>query len=259
MKKWMLICLVILSALVLVFFIKSGSRASSHPVLRLYAGAGLRPAVEKLSTAFAAKTGIRVEADYGGSGMILARAREDRTADLFLPGDGSYVDRLQSFASNVAERVSVAHLVPTIIVLRGNPKGVHGLADLTRSDVRVGLGQPDSCEVGRVSRKILGKANIDPATLKLQEALTVNELGVWVKMKTVDAAIVWDAIAANVAADVESIAIAPSQIVVPDVVLARLATSRNADAAHQFILFVHGPQGQEILHQTGYSITQSGK
>jgi len=53
-----------------------------------------------------------------------------------------------------------------------------------------------------------------PHTLHAQKSLTVNELGVWVKMKTVDAAIVWDAIATNIAADVQTIDLPPEQRIV---------------------------------------------
>ena len=237
-------------ALIVVFY----PRAPEHPVLRLYAGAGLRLAVEKLVTAFALDTGVKVEADYGGSGLILARAGEDKDADLFLPGDAWYVDRLQTRCHNVADRVVVASFVPTIIVAKGNPKGVRGLADLARPEVRVGLGKAEACQIGRVSVTILAKAGVDVAALKAQESLTVNELGVWVKMKAVDAAIVWDAIAANLADDVEIIAIPPAQNVVSDVVLAHLTTSRHPDAARQFLAFVSGPRGQQILRDTGYRV-----
>ena len=231
------------------------SAAPARPALRLYAGAGLRLAVEKLVTAFTAQTGIRVEPDYGGSGLILARAREDQEADLFLPGDAWYVDRLQTLASNVAQRVQIAYFLPVIVVPRGNPKNVRGLADLTRSDLRVGLGNADACQVGRVARQILDKAGIDPAKIHVQESLTVNELGVWVKMKAVDAAIVWDAIATNITADVQTIAIPPVQRIVSDVVLARLRTSLQPDAAQRFLDFVQSPAGRRILEQEGYCTT----
>jgi molybdate transport system substrate-binding protein len=224
------------------------------PPLRLYSGAGLRPAVEKLVAAFEARTGIRVEPDYGGSGLVLSRAREDADADLFLPGDGWYVDRLQELSGRVAERAAVAYFVPVIIVAPGNPRGVKSVGDLARDDVRVGLGKADACQVGRASAKILANAGVDPGAVNTQESLTVNELGVWVQMKSVDAAIVWDAIAANMPDDVEQVAIAPEHNVISRVVLARLEGSRHPAWASRFLAFVQGPEGRRILREAGYRV-----
>ena len=254
MKKWIpgvLAVLVIVAGIVI--FIHPHLRAK--PALRLYAGAGLQRVVDKLGAAFEAESGIRVEPDYGGSGLILSRAREDLQADLFFPGDAWYVDRLQKLAGTVAERATVAYFVPTIIVAKGNPKGVQGLADFMRPDVRVGLGKAEANQVGRVSAAILKKAGIDIASRKPQEALTVNELGVWVKMNAVDAAIVWDAIAANMTNDVQAIAIPPEQAIISEVVLARLSGSRHPEAAQRFLAFVNGAKGQRILQETGYRVS----
>lgn len=257
MNKRMLLVIGV-SAAVLVLTLVIHPRAPATPTLRLYAGAGLRPAVDRLVAAFQSQTGIRVEPDYGGSGLVLARAREDRQADLFLPGDAWYVTRLQSLASNVAERITVARLVPVIIVARGNPKGVRGVGDLNRPDLHVGLGDPNACQIGCVSTQILINAGIRPESIHPQESLTVNELGVWVQMRNVDAAIVWDAIATNIAADVDTIAIPPELLADSDVVLARLSQSRDPAAADRFLAFVKGAEGQAILRKAGYRPASGG-
>ena len=227
-------------------------RAPTAPTLRLYAGAGLRPAVEKLVAEFEHLKGIRVEPDYGGSGMMLARAREDPQADLFMPGDAWYVNRLQLLSSNVAAQAMVARLAPMIIVARGNPKNLHSIADLARPDVHVGLGDPHACQIGCVSTQILHRAGIAPESIHAQEALTVNELGVWVKMRNVDAAIVWDAIANSITDEVDCIEIPADLRIDSDVVLARLTQSRNPALANQFVAFVLGAEGQGILREAGY-------
>ena len=253
MKKIMLIApvVLILAAIVYLLLPKGAGQTS----LRLYAGAGLRRAVDELASEFETRTGIRVDPDYGGSGLILSRVRDDQAADLFMPGDVWYVDRLEKFApGRVVGRATVAYFVPTIIVAKGNPKGIKSLVDLGRSDIHLALGKTDACQVGRVSARILKGAGLDPAELKTQESLTVNELGVWVKMKTVDAAIVWDAIAANIADDVDKVAIPPEKNIISEVVLARLSGSARPEKAESFIKFVSGPDGQRILKEKGFRI-----
>jgi len=241
------IFIVIVACIVMIY-----PRAVSNPTLRLYAGAGLRPAVEKLTAAFTAQTGIAVEPDYGGSGIVLARARDDQQADLFLPGDGWYVARLQALSGNVAEEANLGRLIPVIIVAKNNPKEIHKLHDLAQPGVRVALGDPQACQVGRVSTQILAQAGMSINDLHPQLALTVNELAIWVKMRNVDAAIVWETVATELGSDVEIIPIPREHRVDSDVVLARLSQSHNPLAASRFVAFAKSPAGQAILRQAGY-------
>jgi molybdate transport system substrate-binding protein len=243
---------VLLGVVVLLAAVVAVLLPGEEPQLRLYAGAGLRRAVSAAVARFHEETGIRVVPDYGGSGLLLARAREDAAADLFLPGDVWYVDQYEKLTRRETERAAVACFIPTLIVLKGNPKRIEKLSDLTRPGVTVGLGKADACQIGRISSRILTNAGVDPAGLKTQESLTVNELGVWVKTRTVDAAIVWDAIAANIADDVEIIPIPPEHNVVSRVVLAVLPTSRCPDDARRFLRFLSSPHGQRILSSQGF-------
>ena len=223
-------------------------------VLKLLAGAGLRTGVDQLAEAFFRATGIRVEPDYGGSGLILARARASRDADLFLPGEGWYVDRLQELAGTVDTRATVAWFVPVLIVGKGNPKTIRQIPDLARDGVLAGLGGEEACEVGRAATQILAKYGMSRTQLRVKEALTVNELGVWVQMRDVDAAIVWDAIAAGLGDAVETIAIPPASNVVARVEIALLKSSRNTDAARRWIEFLQSEEGRKILRAAGYRI-----
>ena len=219
----------------------------------LYAGAGLRPAVEDLVRAFRTETGIEVVADYAGSGVLISRAREDDDADLFMPGDVWYVDRLQELTGKVVSKTQVSWFVPVIIVRKGNPKKIAALDDFFRDDVKVALGNPKACQVGRISGEILRKNGLDRSRLpNVKESLTVNELGVWVKMGDVDASIVWDAIAANVADAVDVIPIPKDRNVISNVVVGLLSTSRNRDAAKRFIDFMTSEAGRAILKRRGY-------
>ena len=221
----------------------------------VYAGAGLRPAVDELTEAFEAETGIEVVADYAGSGMQITRVREDKSADLFMPGDVYYVDRLQELSGKVVSRTDVSWFVPVVIVKKGNPRKITTLADFYRDDVTVALGNPRACQVGRISAKILeknGHRREDLGTIK--ESLTVNDLGVWVKMGDVDASIVWDAVAANFADAVDVIAIPKEKNVISHVVVGLLSTSQHPDQAQAFIDFITSEAGRAILRKRGYRV-----
>ena len=220
--------------------------------LRLYAGAGLRRAVDELISQFTRQTGIKVEPDYGGSGILISRARLDPLADLFMPGDVWYVDRLDEQAGLIESKTPISWFVPVIIVRKGNAKNIKGLADFFRKDVTVALGNPKACQVGRIAREIFKRSGLDIAGIDAKQSLTVNELGVWVKMHDVDAAIVWDAIAANIADSVDVIEIPREKNVISRVVVGLMKTSKDKDSARKFIDFMTGRKGQAILKSKGY-------
>ena len=243
----------ILAGLVLANLITAGCRdRHQRPIVNLYAGAGLRHGIEALAEEFTRQTGIKVVPDYAGSGTHIARARESADVDLFMPGDVWYVDRLQELSGKVESKTPVAYFVPVIIVAKGNPKNITGLKDFFRPDVQVALGRAKACQVGRISGKILENAGLDRSKLNAKESLTVNELGVWVKMGDVDAAIVWDAIAANIADSVDVIKIPEEYNVISRVVVGLMKTSKHKEAAKKFIEFMTSQKGRAILNSKGY-------
>lgn len=231
-----------------------GGDGESRESVKLYAGAGLRRAVDELITEFKKETGIEVVPDYAGSGLQISRLREDADADLFMPGDVWYVDRLHELSGRIASKTAISWFVPVVIVRKGNPKNIRGLRDFFRDDVTVALGLPKACQIGRISGRILEKNGLVRAELDPKESLTVNELGVWVKMGDVDAAIVWDAIAANIADSVDVIEIPREKNVISHVVVGLLTTSKNKDAAGKFINFMTSRAGRAILKRKGYRI-----
>jgi molybdate transport system substrate-binding protein len=243
-------------------YFHNGIRVSEMPIvdnrkikLRAYIGAGLRPAFETLIKEFLVKTGITVEPDYGGSGMIITRAREDRIADLFIPGDIWYVNELHRKSGLIASITNMAYFIPVIITQKNNPEKIKGLNDFIRNDIRTAIGQPDACQIGRLTKKIFRKNNIDISQIKTRmESLTVNELGVWIKMGRADAAIVWDAIATNIAEDVNIIKIPSEKNIISTVAIGIMTTSPHPAAADKFVKFITGPTGKSILKKHGYSL-----
>ena len=220
--------------------------------IKIYAGAGLRPALTELADQFERKTGRECEIDYGGSGMIISRAQEDNQADLFIPGDVWYVDRLNELTGKIQQKTTLSYFVPTIIVQKGNPKKIKGLSDFARKDIRIALGNPQACQIGRLCVEILANAGLDAKGMPAKYSLTVNELAVWVKMKDVDASIVWDAIAANVKQDTDMIEIPKDTNEISTVVAGLLKTSQHPEAAREFLTFIASPEGQKILQDKGY-------
>ena len=214
----------------------------------------MRPAVEALAAAFEQESGIALEVDYAGSGTLITHAMGNSDADLFMPGNVWYVDRLHEKTGNIEERQTVSYFVPTLIVTKGNPLGIQRVEDLINPNLRVALGNPAACQIGRVSLRILNNAGVEFKDLHVMESMTVNELGIWIKMNHADVAIVWDAIAMNMAGSVEIIKIPPEINKISTVVCGLMKSSDNKEAARRFMHFMGSPQGQAILKEKGYRV-----
>jgi len=214
----------------------------------------MQPALDELLPAFTVDSGCVVRPEYAGSGLLLTRAQQPEVADLFLPGDREYVSELQRRTGRVAEAVDIAYLLPCIVVAGGNPMGVTSVADLGRPGLRLGLGNPKTCQVGRVADRVLRQAGLDPAAIDPKYSLTVSELGVWVRLGDVDAAVVWDATAAALAGTVDVVPIPADPGLLSRVTVALLTDAREAAAARQFLRFCVSSGAQGILRRRGYLV-----
>ena len=47
-----------------------------------------------------------------------------------------------------------------MVVQKSNPKGINSLADLTKEDIRVAIGEPDQCTIGVLTKNLLDDAGL---------------------------------------------------------------------------------------------------
>jgi molybdate transport system substrate-binding protein len=235
---------------------RDGPDPSGEKSLLLYCGAGIRPPVEELAEAFTIEHGVKVVVDYAGSEVLLSKIRLSRKGDLYLPGDRHYVDQAAE-EGMIASRERICFFVPTILVRKGNPKRIRGLEDLTRTGLRIGLGDPAACAIGRKTRKIFDKNRIAweavEANLAFQ-SLTVNELGMQIQAGSLDAVIVWDAIARYYEKYGEEVRIPVERNIISTVELGILSFSGNSEAAKVFMDFTLSMRGRGIFEKHGYRV-----
>ena len=155
----------------------------------------------------------------------------------------------------VLSRRSVCYWVPTILVQKGNPKKISGLEDLLKPGVKLGLGDPAACAIGRTSRQILAKNNISSNDIEqnlVYQSLTVNELGMQIQAKALDAVIVWDAIARYYSRYGDEISIAVEKNIISTVDIGVLKFTKHKELAEKFVDFVTSEPGQEIFKKNNY-------
>jgi molybdate transport system substrate-binding protein len=233
-----------------------GCKAEKEELL-LYCGAGIRPPADELIEIFGREYGVKVAPDYAGSEVLLSKIKIVHRGDLYMPGDKHYVEQAAREDMVLSQR-SVCYWVPTILVQKGNPKKISGLEDLLRPGIRLGLGDPGACAIGRTSKQILAKNNITFKDIEKNlvfQSLTVNELGMQIQAKSLDAVIVWDAMARYYSAHGEEVPIALEQNVISTVDVGVLKFTKHRKLAEKFVDFLVSEQGQGIFEKHNYSTT----
>lgn len=233
--------------------IVGGCMGGKATALKLYCGGGIRPPVSEIIKLFERETKIEIKPTYAGSGVLLTQIQLTQEGDLYMPGDELFISRAEE-KGLIVEKRNVAYFVPVILVQKGNPKGIKSLNDLSRDGIRIGVGDPDACAVGVITNAILKKSKLEERVKKniVYTGSTVVELANAVKLKTVDAAIVWDATAA-LYDDVKVIRIPRNQNVIARISIAILKFSKRKMEAKKFLEFITSDKAKEVFKKHGYT------
>ncbi len=251
LKKIIIVTLV--CALVTVAVLVWVSAAHAEKTLLVHAGAGIRPPLDELGEMFERETGVAVDYSYKGSGCLLADICFSRKGDAYIPGELFYIEQAGERDLIAKSRV-VAQMATVVIVQKGNPKGMEGLEDLTRRGMRVGLGDPKGVAVGRAASEALTKAGLVKQVEKnvVMSALNVVELGIGVKLKHLDAAIVWDATAHLFKGEVEMIEMPEKWRVDCPIPVGVLKFSSQQKEAERYMNFLATEEAQKVFLKHGY-------
>jgi molybdate transport system substrate-binding protein len=232
---------------------KSDSEAKK---LLLYCAAGIRPPAEELVESFGREHGVKIATNFAGSETLLSTIRLIRSGDLYMPGDKYYVDQAAQEGMILSQR-PVCYFVPTILVQKGNPKNIRGLEDLLRPGLKVGLGDANACAIGRTTKQIFTKNNIawDEVEKNLKfQSLTVNELGLQIQAKSLDAVIVWDAIAQYYDEHGTAVPSPVEKNVISTVDVGVLKFTPNRELAEKFVEFAASARGRDIFIKHNYTV-----
>ena len=240
----------VLLALAAVLFAAAG--CGSKPTLTVYCAAGVHAPVEQLAAEFSRRENVQVVPISSGSGVLLSQMQLAARGDVYVAGDDFFMQQAVD-KGLVAKPTTLAWWVAVIGVPKGNPKNVKGIEDLAREDVRVGLADPKAAAAGRAAAAMLAKAGLSSKVKPVVMTLTVNELGNHLKLGTLDAAIVWDAIVKQYKVDAAPIdARWRESVAIPAGVL---KFTKDAALAAKFISFLAGEDGHRAFEENGYTVT----
>jgi molybdate transport system substrate-binding protein len=219
--------------------------------ITVFAATSLTAAFEAEAAAFQRiHPAAKVTFNFGGSSELATQLNQGAPADVFASADqpnlqkvgvaGNLAGRAQTFAGNKLE----------IAVAPGDPKGIHGLADLARGGLIVVLCAP-AVPCGHYADQALDRAGVH-VTPESQEQ---NVAGVLSKVESgdADAGIVYTTDVEEAGGRVGGVQIPAEQNVVAGYPIALVKGGANAAGGRAFIEFVLSADGQAILARYGFS------
>jgi molybdate transport system substrate-binding protein len=234
--------------------------AKPEGTILVHCAAGMRLPISQMAAAFEKETGVKVQLSYDGSNRLLGQIKLTRKGDVYIAGDAEYV-ALAAKDGLVASRGRICYFRPVIMTKKGNPHGIKTLGDLVLPNLKIGQGDPKAAAVGRIMPKLLELNGVDAEAWKknvVLETATVNDLAVAIKLGTLDAVVVWDAIASGYTDVSDAIAIAPEKNICPEVESAVLTFAGNKSGAEAFVEFMSSDKGREICRKNGYGVDNPG-
>jgi molybdate transport system substrate-binding protein len=227
--------------------------------LMVFAGAASKPPTEEAAKAFEAKTGVKVDVIFGGSGYVLSQMMLGRKGDIYFPGSSDYMELAKKKEAVFPEtEKTVVYLVPAINVQKGNPKNVKTLKDLTRPDLKVAIANPEGVCVGAYAVELV-EALFTPEEKEAFRKNLINytesceKTATAISLKAADAVIGWRVFHYWDPERIETIPLDKSQVIrigyIP-IAVAKLTTNRPL--AQQFIDFLLSEDGKKIFRKYHY-------
>jgi molybdate transport system substrate-binding protein len=230
-----------------------GSDSSSSDTtgdITVFAAASLTESFNEIGEAFTkANPDAKVTFSFDASSALVTQISQGAPADVFASADQPNMDKLTTAGLNGTDPVVFATNLLAIIVAKGNPKGVTGVADLAKPDVKTVLCAAE-VPCGKYAQQILTSANVTVTPVSF--AQNVKGVVTPVTAGEADAGIVYvtDVIAAGDKAEAVDI---PSDInVVAKYPIAGVKASTKQAVDQAFIDFVLGDAGQAILEEHGF-------
>ena len=228
-------------------------RADTRPraPLRVYCGTSMRPAAEELARDFERETGVAIEFDFGGSETLLPKIEIAGEGDVFIAHD-PFGDELAR-KGKVERYVVPGCLIPVLIVAKGNPLQLHGLADLAKPGVKLGMMDARYSTCGQIVRARLtekGLAESVGANVKVEKR-SHQDLALDVALGALDAALVW-----NFSAELNRERVDGLWLDEPfpetRLVVCLLKCTRQRELAERFLALCESERGRAVFGKFGY-------
>jgi molybdate transport system substrate-binding protein len=232
-----------------------GLFAQEHKPLTVAAAANLTDVFAEVATKFQAQTGIAVVYSFGATANLAMQAEHGAPFDVFAAADVAHVDQLDKEGLLVAGSKAIYARGRLVLwVPPGSRAHVSGVEDLKNGDVKVvAIANPKLAPYGAAGVESLHNLGLWSAIEpKVVYAESISAAKQFAATGNADAA--FTAYSLVLRSGGKAIEIRGDLHAPIDQALAILRSSDEQGPARQFVQFLLGPPGREILERFGYEL-----
>lgn len=228
------------------------SQSTSHgQSIMVFAAATLKPTFTLLAGKFQTDNpGTTVDFDFATSSELATRLTSGAPADVFASGDIAQMDTVAKAGLTETDPVNFASNALVIVTAPGDPKQIHGFADLAKPGVKVVVcREPAPC--GALTQRIEDTTGVHLNPVSEEPAM--SDVLAKVTSGTADAGLVYLTEARTAGDKVSTVKFAESADATNMYPIAVLKHAAQPALAQRFINLVTGPTGQKVLNQAGFA------
>jgi molybdate transport system substrate-binding protein len=216
----------------------------------VFAAASLTESFNKIGKDFeAANPGAKVTFNFAGSSALATQINQGAPADIFASAAPANMKTVTDAGNADGTPVTFVKNQLVIAVPKGNPKGLKGLADLTKPGLKVAL-CAEQVPCGAAAKKALDAAKValTPVTLEQDVKAALSK----VKLGEVDAALVYRTDAKASVSDVDGVEFPESAGAINEYPIVVVKAAPNKTAAQAFLAYVQSGKGIAVLTAAGF-------
>jgi molybdate transport system substrate-binding protein len=228
----------------------TGAAKGVTGTVTVFAAASLTESFKQIGKDFeAANPGAKVTFNFAGSSALATQINQGAPADVFASAAPANMKTVTDAGNGDGTPTTFVKNQLVIAVPKGNPKGIKGLSDLTKSGVKVAL-CAEQVPCGAAAKKALDAASVKltPVTLEQDVKAALSK----VKLGEVDAALVYRTDAKAASSDVEGVEFPESAGAVNDYPIVVLKGAPNKAGAQAFVEYVKSDKGRAVLSRAGF-------
>jgi len=219
------------------------------------AAANLTDAFAEIGPRFTAKTGIRVVFNFGATAELAKQIENGAPFDVFAAADTEHVESLERKGLlTPGTRAIYARGRLVLWLPAGSSLKIERIEDITGKQFdRIAIAKPDVAPYGKAAVESLEQlgiwAQIEPRVIYAQNVSQARQYAA-----TGNAEVAFIPLSLVKSGDGTYIEMKETLHEPIDQALAVIESSAKQDGARQFVSFVLGPEGQQLLKAKGYSI-----